>query len=65
MYDHGLDTEKQSIDTGIPIDEITRGLWPAVEEFLAEHENEWKLHERYTNNNGLTILKRVKEIQEP
>lgn len=33
------------------------GLWSAVEEFLQIHK-EWELHERYTNNNGLTILKR-------
>ena len=37
---------------------ICTGLWPAVEDFLEKHP-EWVLHERYTNNNGLTILKRV------
>lgn len=36
-----------------------KGLWVAVTEFL-ESTDEWILHERYTNNNGLTILKRVK-----
>lgn len=35
------------------------GLWPAVIEFLSNHP-EWEIHERYTNNNGLTILGRVK-----
>ncbi len=35
----------------------TRGLWPAVEEFLAAHP-EWTVSERRSNNNGLTILKR-------
>lgn len=54
--------EEQSAATGIPIEEITRGIWPAIEEFIETHKNEWKLHERYTNNNGLTILKRVKDI---
>ena len=34
------------------------GLWPAIEEFLDEHP-EWKIEVRRTNNNGLTILKRV------
>jgi hypothetical protein len=34
-----------------------RGLWPAVEEFLAENTN-WTLKERFTHNNGLTILQR-------
>ena len=46
---------KQSKNSGIPVDEITKGLWPAVEEFL-ESNTEWKLVKRYTNNNGLTIL---------
>ena len=50
--------EKQSKSTGIPVDEIMKGLWPAVEEFLDSHE-EWKLKERFTNNNGLTILERI------
>jgi len=35
----------------------TKGLWPAIEEFLAVNPH-WVIHERYTNNNGLTILKR-------
>jgi hypothetical protein len=33
------------------------GLWPAVEEFLAT-TSEWKLKDRFTNNNGLTVLVR-------
>lgn len=36
-----------------------KGLWLAVTEFL-DSNDEWELHKRYTNNNGLTILKRVK-----
>ena len=52
------DAGRQSNATGIPVDEITKGLWPAVEEFLAEHADTWELQKRYTNNNGLTILKR-------
>mgnify|MGYP003660191117 CR=1 FL=1 len=35
-----------------------KGLWPAVEEFLAENTN-WTLKERFTHNNGLTILQRT------
>jgi len=50
--------EEQSLETGIPIDEITKGLWPAIDEFLIQHP-EWILEKRYTNNNGLTILRRV------
>jgi hypothetical protein len=40
-----------------PNTEEGKGLWKAIEEFL-EINPHWKLHERYTNNNGLTILKR-------
>jgi hypothetical protein len=40
-------------------DRTKRGLWPAVEDFLLHHP-EWTLFKRYTNNHGLTILKRVK-----
>lgn len=48
---------EQSRLTGIPIVEINCGLWSAIEEFLTEN-TDWVLHMRYTNNNGLTILKR-------
>jgi len=53
-----MNSYEQSKKTGIPIEEINCGLWPAVEEFLRNNTN-WVLKERYTNNNGLTILKRV------
>jgi hypothetical protein len=33
------------------------GIWPAVLDFL-DINPEWEMHERYTNNNGLTILKK-------
>ena len=36
-----------------------KGIWPAIEEFLIENKNKWVLLERHTNNNGLTILKRI------
>lgn len=35
-----------------------KGIWPAIDEFLQNHP-EWKIAERYFNNNGLTILKRI------
>ena len=54
---NGWDAVAQSKESGIPVEEIRKGLWPAVEEFLQEHP-EWHLEKRYTNNNGLTILKR-------
>lgn len=52
------DIPKQMQSSGFTEDEIRKGLWPAVEEFLAAHP-EWHLERRYTHNNGLTILKRV------
>lgn len=55
---NGWDPIEQSRTSGIPIDEIRMGLWPAVEEFLAAHP-EWILEKRYTNCNGLTVLKRI------
>lgn len=50
--------EKQSKDSKLPVEEITRGLGPAITEFL-EANPEWALHEKFTNNNGLTILKKI------
>jgi hypothetical protein len=48
-----------SKEFNLPNDEtIKMGVWPAIQEFLNTHP-EWILHERFTNNNGLTILKRV------
>lgn len=55
----GWNPYEQSIASGIPVDEITRGLWPAVQEFVAEHP-EWVIKERFTNNNGLTVLERIR-----
>ena len=34
-----------------------QGLWNAVEDFLSHFPN-WELYKRYTNNNGLSVLKR-------
>ena len=53
----GCDVFEQSKTTGIPIEEIKKGVWPAIEEFLLENK-EWSLKERYLNNNGLTILEK-------
>lgn len=54
----GWNAAQQSAKSGIPVHEITRGLWPAVTEFLTAHP-EWTLERRLTNNNGLTILSRI------
>jgi len=56
----GWNPQAQSLESGIPVNEITRGLRPAIEEFLAAHP-EWVVEAKYTNNNGLTILKRVSQ----
>jgi len=55
----GWNAEEQSKQTGWPVEEITKGLWPAVDEFLRKHEGKWELKKRYFNNNGLTILERM------
>jgi cephalosporin hydroxylase len=44
--------------TGYPVEELTKGLVQAIQEFLVAHP-EWKIEKHYMNNNGLTILKRV------
>lgn len=54
----GWDADEQSRISGIPVEEINKGLWPAVEEFLNTNPG-WVLHERFYNNNGLTILRKV------
>jgi hypothetical protein len=52
---NGWNADAQSREYGIPVEEITKGLWPAVVEFV-ENNPEWHIKERFTNNNGLTIL---------
>lgn len=34
------------------------GLWPAIEEFLSSNPD-WVIAEKFENNNGLTILKKI------
>jgi len=53
----GWNAEQQSIDSGFPVEEIECGLQKAIDEFLIDNPD-WKLKERYTNNNGLTILEK-------
>ena len=36
----------------------SRGIWHSIQEFLQENSH-WTLHEKFENNNGLTILKRI------
>jgi hypothetical protein len=54
---NGWDALSQSKETGIPVEEINKGLWQAIVEFV-ETNPEWYIKERFTNNNGLTILAR-------
>ena len=44
------------------LDEVTdkQGLWSVVEEFLEQNKDTWRLKERFTNNNGFTIIERIK-----
>ena len=49
---------QQSYDSGIPVIEIKCGLGKAIDEFLIDNKN-WILKERFTNNNGLTVLERI------
>lgn len=53
----GMNAERQSRDSGIPLSEIMRGIWPAVLEFLEAHP-EWVIREHFSNCNGLTVLER-------
>jgi hypothetical protein len=53
-----LNAKQQSIATNIPEDEILKGLMPAVNDFLLFNKN-WRIREKYENNNGLTILERT------
>jgi hypothetical protein len=53
-----LNAVQQSKESGIPVHEIKKGLWYAIDEFLKSNSN-WKIKERFTNNNGLTILERI------
>jgi hypothetical protein len=43
--------------TGIPRDEILKGMWYGIQEFLANHP-EWFIKDRFFNNNGLMVLAR-------
>jgi len=54
----GWNANEQSVETGYTVDEIRCGLGKAINEFL-ETNTDWKLLEKLTNNNGLTILKKI------
>jgi len=53
-----LNIDEQAKASGFTIEEISKGLWPAVEEFIELNEN-WIIEKRFTNCNGLTVLKKI------
>uniref|UniRef100_A0A6C0ESL2 Uncharacterized protein n=1 Tax=viral metagenome TaxID=1070528 RepID=A0A6C0ESL2_9ZZZZ len=55
---NGWNPFQQSQETGFAVNDITCGLKRAIDEFLSEN-NDWKIKEIYTNNNGLTILQKI------
>jgi hypothetical protein len=59
----GQNVQKMHEMSGFPIHEIRKGVWPAVEEFLAK-EKDWVLVKRYTHNNGLTVLAKKEWVDE-
>lgn len=54
---NGWNAEEQAAKTGFPVDEIRRGVWPAITDFLSTHPD-WSVAERFVECNGLTVLKR-------
>jgi predicted O-methyltransferase YrrM/GR25 family glycosyltransferase involved in LPS biosynthesis len=53
-----LDSKKQSLESGYPIEEIECGLQKAINEFLFVNRD-WRQKEVFENNNGLTVLERI------
>lgn len=57
---NGWDAHKIASETGFKVEDILKGLQPAIDEFLEEHK-EWKLKEVFTYNHGLTVLEKVQQ----
>jgi len=55
---NGWNADQQAIVSGFSAADIRCGLQRAIDEFLAENKD-WVLHEHFTNNHGLTILKKI------
>jgi hypothetical protein len=53
-----VDIAKQVEETGYSYPEICTGIWPAIVEFL-KTSKDFRLVQRFSNCNGLTILERV------
>ena len=56
----GWDACKMAQDTGMKEEELLQGLGRAIQEFLATFP-EWVQRSHFANNNGLTVLARVKK----
>lgn len=54
---NGWDVVAQSAASGYPVEELQCGLQKAIDEFLDCHP-QWHVVATYTNNNGLTVIKR-------
>jgi hypothetical protein len=54
QHAYGRATELAA-QSGIPREEILKGMWFGIQEFLAAHP-EWYIKDRYFNNNGLMVL---------
>ena len=57
-----LNIEKMSKITNYTHDELTKGLKPALDEFLLNN-NDWVIHDIFINNNGLTVLKKIENYK--
>jgi len=55
---NGWNSARQSECTGFPVDETERGMGAAIEEFLDGVGADWIVDVVFTNNNGLTVLRR-------
>ena len=56
----GWDVGRMAQETGMSPEDISRGLGPAIKEFLAEFPS-WTLDSHFSHNNGLTVLVRRRE----
>jgi hypothetical protein len=54
----GYNIAEQARSSGYSVENIKRGLQPAIDEFLSNHP-EWVVERVYKNCNGLTVLRRV------
>lgn len=54
----GWNVAEQAQKYGYTEDEVVKGLWPAIQDFVDQHP-QWIIKERYTNCYGLTILERL------